>query len=155
MNATYAVFYQPRAYLRLGPARPESIARSRPIVLNELLHLLTLELSITLDDVVVDQVLAELRVRPVRPEGVVGVIIIFLHLSQELLTGSGRRRDDVVGDEPLADVALRPRLPDRVSGAEVVLFHLCEELITLRLLLGLDKTVLFEPGAQLIVVPGA
>ena len=154
-RATYPVFNQPRAYLRLGPARPESIARSGPIVLNKLLYLLALELSITLDDVVVDEVLTELRVCPMRPDIVVGVVIIFLHLTLKFFTGSGRRRNDIVCSEPLADVAVRPRLPNGVGGTEVVLIHLCEELITLRLLLGLDDTVLFKPGAHLVVIPGA
>ena len=90
-----------------------------------------------------------------RPDVVVGVVVVFLHLGQQLLTWSGRRRDDVVGDEPLADVAVRPRLPYRVSGAEVMLLHLIDELVTFRLLLGLDDIVPLEPCAHLVVIPGA
>ena len=154
-RATYTVFYQPRAHFRLRPARPKCVAGSRPIILNELLHLFALDLSITLDDLVVDQVLTEVRVRPMRPDVVVGVVVVFLHLSQHLFTWSGRRRDDVVGDEPLTDVTVGPRLPYRVRGAEVVLLHLIDELVTLCLLLGLDDTVLLEPFAHLVVIPGA
>lgn len=149
------MFYQPRAYLRLRPARPEGITRSGPIILNELLHFLALELSITLDDVVVDQVLTEVRVRPRRPDVVVGVVIVFLHVSQQLFTWCGGRRNDVVGDEPLANVAVGPRLPNRVSGDDVILLHLCEEIITFHLLLGLDDVVLLEPSAHFVIIPGA
>ena len=89
-----------------------------------------------------------------RPDVVVGVVVVIPHLSQQLFTRCSRRRDDVVGDEPLADVAVRPRLPNRVNGVEVMVPHLYEELVTLRLLLGLDDAMLLEPGAQLVVIPG-
>jgi hypothetical protein len=65
-------------------------------ILDELYHLVSLELCIVLDNILLNEPLFELRVGPGGVDGVVEVIVILAHFVQEILAGVrfGRSRFD-------------------------------------------------------------
>ena len=120
---------------------------------DQLLHLLARELSVALDDAVLDEPLLHLRIVPSIPDLAVDVIVVALHESDELLTALRRRvLEDAVLDEPLVKVRIGPCLPGRVGNSRICLLHLREKLVT-----GgsgrLDDAVLLQIRPNAIVVP--
>jgi len=61
------VFDEPSAHFGLGPGVPDCIGGGEVVVLDQLGHLVTLELSVGLDDIVRNEPVVKVAVGPRRP----------------------------------------------------------------------------------------
>lgn len=68
VGAQIAVFDEPGADFRLGPGVPDSVGGREIVVLDQLGHLITLKLSVGLDDVMGNEPVVEFTVGPRRPD---------------------------------------------------------------------------------------
>ena len=120
-------------------------------------HIIGLELSIRLEQVLLDEPVSHVRVLPGLFQGIRGFVVVVLEQFLQLVpleTRSICLVDNLVLYEVGSSLCIRPSVPQSIIRSVKVRLHSREKIISFSLSGGLDKPFLLEPVSDSVVVPG-